>query len=383
MADRYIRVEIETDPSVLADDAVASLQQSWPDWEPEDSDQEVKLIEAVAPMAASAAETAAIVPSAIFRKFGTDFANVPYETGAYAYALAVFTMNDTVAHTVPANVEFSIDGYAFRTTADGVSSGGATNVTPGVPALCSTIGTAPNDLPGADVSMISALSFVQSVAITGSTAGGEDPEDDDAYQDRLTRELQLQARTLVVPRDFELMALTDPEVARAKAVHDGQRRVQLVTVNELGLATTPTGKARLLAVLNAYRLVNTVITISDATYTPIHVSWTVKALPDVDFTALAALTMAAVTDALQPYNWGQPSRGRGDARTPAPLGSTNIVRVNKLVDLIADVPGVDYVDTVTLLGGVGNTAPKDANGNVLLSGTVALTTPGTLVPTVT
>lgn len=111
----------------------------------------------------------------------------------------------------------------------------------------------------------------------------------------------------------------------------------------------------------------------DATVTTIGVTYAVHAYPGYDPADLIVRIDATLEDWLESVNWGRP-REFGETITNRWL-LENKVRRFKVLDLIGDVEGVDYVDTVTLSGSAGS---ADGSGNWDMPGTVALTTPGTM-----
>src|SRR4051794_5507225 len=124
MSDQFVSVPITSDSQTLADDAVEVLRDRWEGWEPNDGDLEVVQIEALAPMAQNAAETASRVFPAIFRAYGTDLVGVSYENGTRASTTVTFTLTDTDGHAIPAGSEIDVDGFSFATDAEVVVAPG-------------------------------------------------------------------------------------------------------------------------------------------------------------------------------------------------------------------------------------------------------------------
>lgn len=373
----FVSVPITTDSQTLADDAVERLRGQWDGWEPNDGDLEVVQIEALAPMAQNAAETASRMFPAAFREFGTTLVGIAYEGGAAASTTVTFTLTDTAGHTIPAGTEIDIDGFAFRTDADAVVAPLA-DTAAGVNVVATENGAAQNALIGSVVTPISALAFVESITVDALTSGGADPEDDLDYQDRLARELQLRAKTLVTTRDFEVEALSDPGVGRAVAIADSARHITVILTDSAGEPVGTPVKDRLVEIFANYRQVNTVVTIVDATYTTVNVTWAVKAYPGFDLADLEDRINATLTDLLSPASWGKP-KNFGDPGTLAWYNEP-VVRRLKLVDVVGDVEGVDYVTTMTITGSAGTV---DGNGDLTMPGSVALPRPGTIAGTVT
>lgn len=379
MAESFIDVGVTTSEQTLADDAIDRLRALWPGWEPNDGDLEVVQIETLAPMAQNAAETAARVPAAIFRAYGTKLAGLPYRDGTPAVAAILITLLDAdpiADRTVPARSFFDIDGYAFAT--DHATTFEAGNNGPlSLPVTATANGTAQNGLTGDSISQISALSFIDTITldpVPGVTAGGGDPEDNLAYQDRLSRDLELQAKTLVTERDFELMGLSVPGVGRLVAINDGERNVRVVGTDLVGEPLTTGIKTALVDLYALYRQVNTVVTVDDAAYTTANVTYTVHPDPGVEPADLTARIDEMLETALLPVNFARPQNPWQSAWQNDP-----VVRKNRVIRMIGAIYGVDYVTTVTL---AGTGATVETNGDLTLPGDIALTRPGTMTGTV-
>lgn len=254
MADAYITVPIETDEQTLADAAVEGLQAVWVGWEPSEGDLEVIQIEALAPMAADAAATAAIMPDAAFKTFLQELYNVVYDPGVNATVEATFTLVDAGPYTIEAGTEIDVDGYVFTVDEDTVTSG---LTEAAVPMTAADPGVAFNDLAGDNVTPITSTVFIESVALDAPTAGGTDPESDQDFRDRGSRELELQAKTLVTTRDYELLSLSRAYVGRAIAISDAAAREIVVVANTVaGANLSAPQKAELEGFFEDYRLSN-------------------------------------------------------------------------------------------------------------------------------
>jgi Baseplate J-like protein len=240
MAD-FLDVEIETDPTALVDDSIDQLASTldangFPGWAPADGNLEIILLKAVAQMAATVASSAAQVPASIFRAFGTKLLNLPYSQGAAATVVTTWTLADTDGHTIPGGTYVTISGLGFYVEADVVVDPGSS--TAAVLLLAAEIGTLYNGLTG-PIEPIDQIDWVQSIAITGSTSGGADPQDDTDYQNKLAAELALQARRPITADDYAAMALTVPStvvpsgvvVGRATAIDGYDPAVHTFTAN--------------------------------------------------------------------------------------------------------------------------------------------------------
>jgi hypothetical protein len=272
----YVEVPLETDESTLADEAVDRLREQWDDWEPNEGDLEVVQIEALAAMAAAVAQQASVATEEIFRAFGTQLVGVPYEDGTPATTTVTFALTDSDPHLVEDGTEVDIDGYAFLTIGDR-SNVQDTTVIAGVPVECAVIGVEGNGL-GTTAARISALAFVAEVLVDATTSGGVDALSDDDYLGMLSRKLQLRADTIVTKRDHEYWALDWLQVGRAYAVNTADRHVTIYVADANGEPVSGATKTAMTADIVNYRLVNTVTTLADPSYTTITVAYAVHAL---------------------------------------------------------------------------------------------------------
>jgi hypothetical protein len=361
MADSFIEVPIVTDANELADLAIDELAATWTDWEPNDGDLEVVQIEALSQMAADVANVAAIMPAVAFEAVLERLFGVVPQSGEPAVGTVTFTLLDALPHTIPGGTEVDIDGYAFTVDDDMTIAAGQTSLA-AVPVSANVNDTGANGLVGENVTLVGVLAFVGTVTLDAPTSGAVDPETEEEYLDRGSQALELQAITLVTARDYELMALNDPAVERATAVINMATRTITVTVSdEDGAVVDSASKTRLAATFDDYRQTTWVVVIGDPTVTTINVTFQVHLYPGFDSTAALDNAKAVLIDFLDPSSWGSTQTDQGTP-TVEPR-----VRKNKLIDLIGDATGVDYVIDLTITGSAGSV---QTNGDWLMPGAV-------------
>jgi hypothetical protein len=348
MADDFVDFPVVSTEEALADLALERLQTEWPDWEPEDSDLAVIQIEALATLAQNAAEAASNMTSAAFRAYGTKLIGEPYDQGTVAVAELTFTVIDNAGYTVEAGFEVDIDGFIFVTVEDAVIPALSTSVS-GVEAHAAFETAEANGLTGDLVVAQTDIAYVVSVDLdtATTTSGGSDAQDDEAYQDALARTLLLQAKTLVTTRDYELMAFEEAGIGRAVAVQDvPNRQIDVVVINDTdgGTVSAPI-KTALAGLYEAYRLTNWTVSVGDAMYTVINATVGVKAYPGFDLDDLETRVGIEVARILSPEGWGAVSSGLAD---PVIWHNQVEVRLYKIIDLIGNIPGVDYVTGLLL-----------------------------------
>jgi hypothetical protein len=372
----FVDIPIEVSAEDMADDAVDNLQQTWDGWEPAEGDAEVILIETLAPLAESAARAVSVVLPAIFRSYGTKLLNVVYVDGAPAQTTITIQLVDTDVHQLDEGSEFEIDGVAFSTNAD-ISNAAGTDVLAGVEVFATEDGTVHNGLTGVTTSPISAMAFVESFTVDTPTAGGIDPQDDLDYQSDLSQQLQLQAKTLVTARDYELWALSYPDIAGAYAENLGARQIRVTVRDADGNPVSPLTKTALGLDYANFQIANNTNMIADPTYTTISVTYTVVALPGYAPADLGSRIDAMLSEFLSPARWGRPEFG--DPGSTVGWINDSIVYKNVIIDQVADVEGVRRVVDVTIAGDNG---AATAAGDWTMVGTVALPRPGVSAGTV-
>jgi hypothetical protein len=356
--DWYVRLDVETTSSDLLQQAKDVLTTYWPDWTevPGKSELDSVMLSAWAVLTQNAAEVCARMPPAALRAFGTKLLGVPYGTGTPARTTLTLVAPDTLGHVVPANFEFDIDGYAFSTDAEAVIPSGSATL-PGVAVSATNVGTAQNGLTGALVAPIGTLPFVLADVIVGApTANGTDAQDDLSYQSDVSQRLQLLGDTLVTERDIEIFSLLQPNVGRAVFQNDGARNVNGVATALDGTALTGPEKTSLDAAITALLVANTNVTITDATYTAVGVKYGIHPHPGYDQADLVDRVNSVLHDVFLPLNW---RTQRGPEPIPGFWDLDAKVRVNVIIDVIADVDGVDYVDLVISGGTIDGTNQKD------------------------
>lgn len=385
MADRYVSFPIETDPDALAQTSFDYLAAVMPGWVPAPGHLESWIVEAMARLTAEARTTASDVPRSIFRAFGASMVNLPPVDAAPASAESTWTMVDDAGYTIPQGTLVGLRAagdvlLAFGVAQEVVVPAGQTATPAGAVLLVAEeAGAAGSGLAGPP-ELIDALAFVGSIALVAATTGGVDAEDDDAYLDRLSRELELLAPRPILPDDFAVLARRIAGVARATAL-DGynpvdlssgnERMVTVALVDAAGAPVSGVTKTAVADYLESLREVNFVVHVVDAGYTTIDVAFTGKVIPGYDPTDTEARVIDALTAYLSPGSWGRPEFG--DTTGPSWINEP-VVRFLEVASAIDRVEGVRYVSTLTVNGG---------GVNVNLSGAIALPQPGVISGTLT
>lgn len=375
----YVQLPVTTDTETLKGRAKDRLIAAFPGFNPDLASDLVNIVvDALSPMAQNAAEVAAIMPPATLRALGTKLFGVPYSAGSPARTTATFNLvDDQGPYRIPARFELDVDGFAFAVDADTDIDFGSDTAT-GVPITATLIGSAQNNLVGAVVVPIGALRFVSDVAIDAPTDGGEDAQTDEDYQSFFSQWLQLIGVTLVTERDFEIFALLWPGVGRAVFQNDGARNIAGSVTDPDGETVPSPVKTAMIAQMVEFEQVNTTIAADDPTYVTVSVTYSIHPypFPGFDPADLLARTDAQLATWLSPANWGTASTGEP---VPGVWHNEPIVYVNKLIELLGIVDGVDRVVDITITGSAGS---ADVDGNWDMSADFALPRPGTFTGSV-
>lgn len=384
----YIGVEVETDPTALEEQAYEALQEVVPGWEPNPGAAETWIIQATARMSSEIRDIASQVPTTIFRYFGETILLLSPNDATFAIVDTTWTMKDDLGYTVPAGTLAGLRTagdtlVAFETLVDFVVPPGDTETPAGSVMMQATeAGELGSGLSGA-MEIIDAIDFIDSIATVGTSTGGVDEEDDDAYLNRLATSMTLLSFTPITPEDFEQMSRSVPGVERALALdgydpvgdtYGNERMVAVAAIDSSGEDVSSGIKSQIDELLQSRREVNFIVQVFAPTYTTIDVTFTAVAYPDWNITDVEARAEQAVNEYLSPALWGLPPFGD----EPRWI-KQDTIRIGELYSVLNSVDGLHYVTALTF--GLGGGA--QAGTNVTLAGDAPLPRPGTVAGTVT
>lgn len=376
---RYVDLSIfDRDAQVIFEDALASLQNSLPDFIAREGTTEVVLMEALALEVSYLIFAANRLPGATVEALLRLFGISPL-LGTAATATFEFTGIGTSGFTVPEGTRVQVtvspgNTVTFATSSELIVSPG--NATGTVAGEALTVGTAPNGLDvGSSVSVVDALASVQSVALDTSPAGGVDPETGSQFLSRGTERLGRLTEALVLPSQFERYALEQEGIFRARAIDlydpagpnagspgldTGNTTVAVAKAG--GLLLTPTERSDLEADMESRAHAGLNLHVVDPGLFSVDVTATVTS----DGTLTSAEVQQNVSDALENYF------------SPDVWAWETTVYLNEVIALMDGANGVGRVVSVTLgLDGGGQTASDQT-----LTSVYPLTQPGTVSVTV-
>lgn len=382
----YIDALIETDPETIFQNMVADMQAEFPGWQPARADLLTRMFRTFAGAGAETRDVSAVVPKAIFRQYGNDLQNLPPIDATSAIAVTTWTMTGSVGiRTIPAGTTFSLPGadgqpVAFNTVSPVTIPNGNTVTTAGqVVGQAVQSGNIAQGLTGTP-SLVTTLSFVDHIALVGTTTGGVDAESDDTFLGRLRDDIALSAPRPILIGDAAVFARGIAGVARSLPIDnynadtntDGVARcVTTVNLDAAGAAVSSGTKTAVVADLMARREDGFLFFAIDPTYTTVGATFTIVAQTNYDHTDLKTRAEAALAAYLDPATWGLPTTG------DQPLWvNTPVVRYLAVARILGDVDGVAYVTALSLNGG-------GAGVDVALAGRGPLPTAGTITGTVT
>jgi uncharacterized phage protein gp47/JayE len=196
---------------------------------------------------------------------------------------------------------------------------------------------------GTAVDLLDAVPYAASAEVTTGLSGGADAEDDAAYIDRASTVLARVTSSLVLPVHFEAYLLEDARVGRVTSIDlfepGGTIGADLghITLYAYGKGSqlAPAVQAELLAAMTERSASMITVHLQDATIVTQAITLEVHALPGYSTSDVRAGIEAAIAAWMTPATWPW-------ARD---------IMTTEIIDVAADVPGVDYVTSVAVPSG--------------------------------
>lgn len=332
-------------PGDMATETLAALQNLLPGFEPRNAGLEAIFAEAVALAVADVSNSANATVAAVEEDILATFYQVPRLSGSVATGVITVTFDSTVTTTIPAGTGFALTDYGVEvaTTTD-------TTVTAATTAALTVSTVTPTSSvngvgAGAGVDVLDVIPNVSSLAITTAFSGGAEAEDDVAYIARARNRLARVTNSLVVLDHFTAYVLEDGRATNALTIGawDGVStgtigsdagKVTVVTYGK-GAALSSGVRAELAAAMQAITYAGATVNVTSAATTSVNVTTTVKVAGGYSATEVRADVEAALQAYLNPETWT--------------IGDDVIV--GALSAVMSDLPGVEYVDSISAPSG--------------------------------
>lgn len=357
----YLGLDIDDrDPQAIFDAALARFIELAPTARPRNGSVETMLLEAFAIASADVIYALNRFPSTavegILALYG-----VPRFAGSPAEGTVTLTLDGTRTLTVEAGQRLSdpttglVLEVSTTTTGTSVSS-------LAVPCQTVTNGGAGNAITaGSALDLLDAIPYVTAASVTTAFTGGADAEDDTAYIDRAATVLARVTSSLVLPSHFVAYLLQDARVTRATAIDlyepggtAGSDLGYLTTYTYgRGAQLSSTVREELRAAMQAICSAMVTVYVEQASIVTQNLALTVHALPGYSTATVSADVQAALATWMSPEQWAW---GRD-------------IMQSEIIDIAADVTGVDYVTSVTT---PSSTVTLAAN-QLAKSGTITVT----------
>lgn len=333
-------------PEDIYEAALQTLQSRIPDWVPTSTNIETMLLEALAVEVGESVFTLNRIPESMVRVLLSLY-GVELDPGQPPTVTLQFTAQDADGYVIPAGTEVSIlmsDGEYMSFFTDIALTIPAASLT-GTVAATATVNTdvANGIAIGTNAELVDAVVGVESVETSTQVTGGTLPESLASWTARGVQRLRRLVDTLVIPQHFIQASLEEPGVVRANAIDNydptayipgepGDHPGNITVVVYGDNAPLSSGdKADLQDSLEQRANANLIVHVIDPTITTVDVTATIGINP----TAVEADVIDAVEARLQEY------------LSPNTWPWAGTVRVNELISVIDQVPGVSYVGAVT------------------------------------
>ena len=335
----YLALDIDDrDPQAIFDAALARYQELAPNARPRNGSIETILLEAFATASADLIYALNRLPAATVEGVLSLYGVTRFD-GAVAGGTVTITLDGMRTLTVPVGVRFSDPGTGLIITVVTEASG----IEVSELVLECTTESAGGDgnllTAGTELDVLDAIPYVTAAVITTDFSGGADAESDAAYIDRASTVFARVTSSLVLPVHFVAFLLEDARVQRATAIDlfepggtPGSDLGHITTyVYGYGAMLTNPVKEELREAMQAISSAMITVHVQDATIVQQNIDVTVVALPGYSVDQIASAVEAELANWFSPDSW--------------PWGRD--IMITEIIDIAADVPGVDYVDFVT------------------------------------
>lgn len=382
----YTDIDPQNDPATIEREMTEAFEERFEGWFPPSASLIGLQTKVTARLHSITRGMGAESRAAMFKRFGEKVAGIPPVEAAPATVLSTWTLSDTAGHTIKAGTKATIAApndaqpRGFEVVSDVVVAPGSSVTGVGAVTLRAVIAGAAGNGLTADPIPSDSFNYIESVELVGATSGGVDEEDEDAYLDRLTEDLQLLSLSLIVEDDFAKDARSIPGVARCLCIggynpedetFDNPLVVCDFPVDEDGADLSAERHEELVGRQQAKVPSGVEVFSANPTRTKVGVKTVVGVAPGFEPAAVIAAVEARLAEYLSPAKWGTQVR-QGEAPAGLWENATHVYYF-ELVSEIDRVPGVDRVISLETKKGAGAFAKVD----IELAGPAPLAEPGT------
>lgn len=336
----YLGLNIDDrDPQAIFDAGMAKYLELAPNARPRNGSVEVMLMEALATASADVIYALNRFPATavegILALYG-----VPRFAGSAAAGTVTLTLDGTRTLTVEAGQRLS-DPVTGLTLAVTTATTGTSVTSLVVPVATEEPGGAGNAIAaGSPLDLLDSIPYVTSATVTAGFSGGSDAESDSSYIDRASTVLARVTSSLVLPSHFIAYLLQDARITKANAIDLYRPGGTIGT--DLGYITTYTYgrgaqlsssvREELRVAMQEICSAMVTVAVEEAVLVTQAITLEVHALPGYSTTEVNANVKAALLAWMNPEKWAW---GRD-------------IMPTEIIDVAADVPGVDYVNSVSV-----------------------------------
>lgn len=362
---QYVDLTIyDEQPSQIYANAIQYAREAFPEFDFAVGGIEDALLQATAQMTGYTAAAINRIPNAVTETF-LKLYGVNRLTGKTTTGSASFTFIDGRTESIPAGTRLSYTNvtpnapdtvFVFQTT---TTTSGSAGVSASIEGL--TLQDYPSLQSGQSLRLLTPIAFVQQVALDADLSVGTGPETDESYFGRANTILQSYTNALTTPAQFTAYILANyPDVYRAHAVNrvnPDNPDTDATPVNGYLTIYVCARDGQPLSTIDA-TLYDTIrddllnraiaglqIAVEDAVIVEFNLDIDIALATDAVLVDVENAIIAALDTYLHPDYWDW----------------STTVRYNELIALISNVPGVGYVDTLTVTPEGG--APVTASGN--------------------
>jgi hypothetical protein len=211
--------------------------------------------------------------------------------------------------------------------------------------------------------LVDAVVGVLTVEMVTIPSGGADEESNFEYMNRLSDRASLLTPVPILAADYALLAMDISGVGRSLGIdgynpgddtYNNERYVTVAIADVNGAATSSILKSEVQAYLESFREVNFEVRVMDPTYTVINVVVNLTRLDNADSTLVVLAVEQALAEYLNPASWGSPARDGADPGDTRNWRQVTKVRYLEVAQIINNVSGVDYINTLTVNGGTAD-----------------------------